>query len=254
MTFLNSRTFNSDQKTKKRPSSKVLLTFSFFIYFFSRFLRRLDYKIRPLVLGSRSWVPPSGPRAGRGPRGLREFSPGPGWDAAGESRLRPLNWGVRVCPKRRFLPFSMSFPVLIRWWSKQGRRAAASRRRRAEAGAETLPRRGPARPQRGRSRRGGRQPGPRRLRRAARRAARYARAPRLPQHSQEGESAPVANVAIENGFGKRSAVCQRARGPPVQGLRAAAGGAGGRGGRGQSRGPGGAGAGPVGGRLAPALR
>ncbi|XP_060032531.1 PR domain-containing protein 11 isoform X4 [Erinaceus europaeus] len=39
----------------------------------------------------------------------------------------------------------MSFPVLIRWWSKQGRRAAASRRRRrrrrrrAEAGAETLP-------------------------------------------------------------------------------------------------------------------
>nr|XP_011722509.2 PR domain-containing protein 11 isoform X1 [Macaca nemestrina] len=49
----------------------------------------------------------------------------------------------------------MSFPVLIRWWSKQGRRAAASRRRRrAEAGAETLPRRGPARPQRGRSRRG----------------------------------------------------------------------------------------------------
>ncbi|XP_077902295.1 PR domain-containing protein 11 isoform X4 [Ictidomys tridecemlineatus] len=35
----------------------------------------------------------------------------------------------------------MSFPVLIRWWSKQGRRAAASRRRRrAEAGAETLPR------------------------------------------------------------------------------------------------------------------
>ncbi|KAM9080996.1 PR domain-containing protein 11 isoform 3-T4 [Megaptera novaeangliae] len=80
----------------------------------------------------------------------------------------------------------MSFPVLIRWWSKQGRRAAAScRRRRAEAGAETLPRRGPARPQRGRSRRGGRQPGPRRLRRAARRAARAARAPRLPQHSRE---------------------------------------------------------------------
>ncbi|XP_026643458.1 PR domain-containing protein 11 isoform X5 [Microtus ochrogaster] len=40
----------------------------------------------------------------------------------------------------------MSFPVLIRWWSKQGRRAAASRRR-AAAGAETLPGRGPrARP------------------------------------------------------------------------------------------------------------
>ncbi|XP_040601828.1 PR domain-containing protein 11 isoform X3 [Mesocricetus auratus] len=36
----------------------------------------------------------------------------------------------------------MSFPVLIRWWSKQGRRAAASRRR-AAAGAETLPGRGP---------------------------------------------------------------------------------------------------------------
>ncbi|XP_051040089.1 PR domain-containing protein 11 isoform X4 [Phodopus roborovskii] len=36
----------------------------------------------------------------------------------------------------------MSFPVLIRWWSKQGRRAAASRRR-ATAGAETLPGRGP---------------------------------------------------------------------------------------------------------------
>ncbi|XP_020938806.1 PR domain-containing protein 11 isoform X1 [Sus scrofa] len=83
----------------------------------------------------------------------------------------------------------MSFPVLIRWWSKQGRRAAASRRRRrAEAGAETLPRRGPARPQRGRSHRGGRQPGPRRLRRAARRAARAARAPRLPQHSREGQN------------------------------------------------------------------
>ncbi|XP_060227738.1 PR domain-containing protein 11 isoform X4 [Meriones unguiculatus] len=42
----------------------------------------------------------------------------------------------------------MSFPVLIRWWSKQGRRAAASRRR-AAAGAETLPGRGPrARPPR----------------------------------------------------------------------------------------------------------
>ena len=149
----------------------------------------------------------------------------------------------------------MSFPVLIRWWSKQGRRAAASRRRRrAEAGAETLPRRGPARPQRGRSRRGGRQPGPRRLRRAARRAARAARAPRLPQHSREGESAPVANVAIENGFGKRSAVCQRARGPPVQGLRAASGVAGGRGShRGQCGGPGRRGRGP-GGRLAPAPR
>ncbi|XP_031226955.1 PR domain-containing protein 11 isoform X3 [Mastomys coucha] len=53
----------------------------------------------------------------------------------------------------------MSFPVLIRWWSKQGRRAAASRRR-AAAGAETLPGRGPrARPPRpAASRRSG--PGP----------------------------------------------------------------------------------------------
>ncbi|KAM7085046.1 PR domain-containing protein 11 isoform 3-T3 [Molossus nigricans] len=87
----------------------------------------------------------------------------------------------------------MSFPVLIRWWSKQGRRAAASRRRRcrAEAGAETLPRRGPARPQRGRARRGGRQPGPRRLRRAARRAA-------APPGPRSCRSIPGKNRMTEN--------------------------------------------------------
>lgn len=221
MTFLKFENFYF-RPQKSIPVRKFSLNLFFFSSFFSRFLHGLDYKTLPLSLGLGSRVPPL--RAGRGPKRPREFSPGPGRDAAGESRLRPLNWGVRVCPKRRFLPFSMSFPVLIRWWSKQGRRAAASRRRRrAEAGAETLPRRGPARPQRGRSRRGGRQPGPRRLRRAARRAARAARAPRLPQHSREGESAPVANVAIENGFGERSAVCQRARGPPVRGPGAAAG-------------------------------
>ncbi|XP_034351258.2 PR domain-containing protein 11 isoform X4 [Arvicanthis niloticus] len=58
----------------------------------------------------------------------------------------------------------MSFPVLIRWWSKQGRRAAASRRR-AAAGAETLPGRGPcARPPRPAA---SRRPGPGPARRPA---------------------------------------------------------------------------------------
>lgn len=76
--FKNSRTFNSDQKQKKCPSSKVLLTFSFFhYYFFSRFLRGLVYKSRPVLLGSRNQVPPH-PRSppGRARGGGAEGTPG----------------------------------------------------------------------------------------------------------------------------------------------------------------------------------
>lgn len=112
-------------------------------------------RILNLALGA--GAPPTLPvRAGRGAWGLTGAAGsalrGRVGTLAGESRLRPLNWGVRVGPKRRFLPFSMSFPVLIRWWSKQGRGAAASRRRRrrrAEAGAENFASPGTrARPQR----------------------------------------------------------------------------------------------------------
>lgn len=132
-------------------------------------------------------------------RGRASSRAGPARGTRGSARpgSGPLNWGVRVCPKRRFLPFSMSFPVLIRWWSKQGRRAAASRRR-AAAGAETLPGRGPrARPPRpAASRRSG--PGP-----ARRPAWEPAKVSGLGGHGGHER---------EHGFGRRWAARQPARG------------------------------------------
>lgn len=183
-------------KNKKGPSSSSL-TFSFFhYYFFSRFLRGLVYKVA-CPLGSRNQVPPTpaplqAVGAGAGAEGTPGSFPGAGLGrAAAESRLRALNWVQQLAPN------AARFPCHFLYQPDGGQSRGGEQQRVAAAAA--APRlalklcRGPARPQRGRSRRppAGAAPPPAELARPG--PAYAARAPRRRGAPREGESAPVGH-------------------------------------------------------------